>query len=288
MKQEEEKKQPGMPPAFATAKAAGPEVLAATFAEAEKLARVRMTEKHQAEAAGSWPQAMAPLYERRTGPRTVELPETVSPGSRWNPLVPEASVGAQRNVFAPALAEAGKLPEREEEIAFAAVWQLAHWIRTRQLKPSRLTEIYLDRLKRHNGKLRCVITLTEELARAQARRADEEIAAGRYRGPLHGIPWGAKDLLDTARIPTTYGAEPFRNRVPDKNAVVVDRLEAAGIVTGEQGRRLGLVGPVARAAGVGIDTRVNKTRSWFVNAGVESARGSFQEEEVNAGIKLYF
>ena len=75
-----------------------------------------------------------------------------------------------------------------------------------------------------------MITLTEEHALAQARRADREIAAGQYRGPLHGIPWGAKDLLDTAGIPTTYGAEPYRNRVPKKNSTVVDRLEAAGAV----------------------------------------------------------
>src|SRR6202012_4905879 len=76
----------------------------------------------------------------------------------------------------------------------------------------------------------CVITLTREHALEQARQADQEIAAGKYRGPLHGIPWGAKDLLDTAGIATTYGAEPFRNRIPDKNAVVVDRLNNAGAV----------------------------------------------------------
>src|SRR5262249_27463629 len=79
-------------------------------------------------------------------------------------------------------------------------------------------------------KLRCVITLTSELALAQARQADREISSGRYRGPLHGIPWGAKDLLDTASIPTTYGAEPFRNRVPDADAAVVRRLHEAGAV----------------------------------------------------------
>ena len=75
-----------------------------------------------------------------------------------------------------------------------------------------------------------MITLTADLAMEQAKKANQEIAAGRYRGPLHGIPWGGKDLLDTAGIPTTYGAEPFRDRVPSKNAVVVDRLNAAGAV----------------------------------------------------------
>ena len=88
----------------------------------------------------------------------------------------------------------------------------------------RLTQIYLERLERFNPTLRCVITLTRELALAQAKQADAEIAAGKYRGPLHGIPWGAKDLLDTAGIPTTYGAEPFRDRVPKEDSAVVARL----------------------------------------------------------------
>jgi Asp-tRNA(Asn)/Glu-tRNA(Gln) amidotransferase A subunit family amidase len=203
---------------------------AATFAEAEKLERVTMTEAHRAEAAQSWQQAMAPLYARRTGPRKVELEEGLFPASGWNPVIPGAQMGPARDVFAPVPPEAGKLPERDEDIAFAAVWQLAHWIRTREMTSTRLTQIYLGRLKKYDGELRCVITLTEDLARAQAKQADAEIAAGRYRGPLHGIPWGAKDLLDTANIHTTYGAAPFRNRIPDKNAVVVDRLEQAGAV----------------------------------------------------------
>ncbi|HEY7898080.1 MAG TPA: amidase, partial [Gemmatimonadaceae bacterium] len=91
-----------------------------------------------------------------------------------------------------------------------------------------LTQIYLDRLARFNPKLRCVITLTRDAALAQAAQADTEIAAGRYRGPLHGVPYGVKDLLDTAGIPTTYGAEPFRDRVPTADSAVVARLRAAG------------------------------------------------------------
>src|SRR5204863_4901470 len=88
----------------------------------------------------------------------------------------------------------------------------------------------LSRLGKFDAKVRCLITLTPELALKQARQADREIAAGQYRGPLHGIPWGGKDLLDTAGIPTTYGAEPFRNRVPNEDAVVVKRLHEAGAV----------------------------------------------------------
>src|ERR1019366_7367869 len=108
--------------------------------------------------------------------------------------------------------------------------QLSRWIEARKLSSERLTGIYLDRLERFNSKLRCVITLTRDLALVQAKQADREIAAGKYRGPLHGIPWGGKDLLDTAGIPTTYGAEPFRNRVPAEDAVVVKRLHDAGAV----------------------------------------------------------
>src|SRR5208337_5181784 len=107
---------------------------------------------------------------------------------------------------------------------------LSLWIQQRKLSSERLTRLYLARLEQFNPKLRCVITLTRELALAQAKEADGEIAAGRYRGALHGIPWGAKDLLDTAGIPTTYGAEPFRNRVPAEDAAVVKRLHAAGAV----------------------------------------------------------
>jgi Asp-tRNA(Asn)/Glu-tRNA(Gln) amidotransferase A subunit family amidase len=128
-------------------------------------------------------------------------------------------------------ADAGlALPATEEAIAFAPVWQLSRWIESRKLTSTRLTEIYLQRLERFNAQLRCVITLLPEHALAQARQADAEIGAGKYRGPLHGIPWGAKDLLDTAGIPTTYGAEPYRNRVPAADATVVERLNAAGAV----------------------------------------------------------
>src|SRR6202011_1087715 len=104
------------------------------------------------------------------------------------------------------------------------------WIETRKLTSERLTHIYLKRLEQFDSKLHCVITLTRELALKQAKQADEEIAAGKYRGPLHGIPWGGKDLLDPAGIPTTYGAEPFRDRVPAKDAAVVKRLHDAGAV----------------------------------------------------------
>ena len=116
------------------------------------------------------------------------------------------------------------------DIAFAPVTKLAHWVKHHQLTSERLTRIYLERLKQFGPKLECVVTLTQDLALEQARQADREIAAGRYRGPLHGIPWGAKDLFDTAGIPTTWGAAPYRDRVPETDAVVVKKLRQAGAV----------------------------------------------------------
>ncbi len=122
------------------------------------------------------------------------------------------------------------LPSSDADIAFAPVTQLSRWIESRQLTSTRLTQIYLDRIARLDARIRAIITLTKDHAIARATAADAEIAAGRYRGPLHGIPYGVKDLLDTRDIPTTYGAEPFRNRVPAADSVVVRRLDAAGAV----------------------------------------------------------
>src|SRR5262249_39023305 len=122
------------------------------------------------------------------------------------------------------------LPSNDAEIAYAPVTKLSRWIEQRKLTSERLTEIYLKRIEQFDPKLRCIITLTRELALKQAKQADAEISAGNYRGPLHGIPWGGKDLLDTAGIATTYGAEPFRNRVPERDAAVVRRLHDAGAV----------------------------------------------------------
>ena len=220
----------GTPPAFGTAPPVGPAVSAETFTEAEKLVQVEMTASDRAEAAGNWRESMAALYERRTGPRKLSLEAQLSPATQWNPVLPGLKAGPDRDRFLRSKDDPGKLPSNDEGIAFARVTQLSRWIENKNLSSERLTQIYLDRLERFDPKLRCVITLTRETALAQARKADQEIAAGKYRGPLHGIPWGAKDLLDTAGIPTTYGAEIFRNRVPAKNAVVAQRLDDAGAV----------------------------------------------------------
>jgi Asp-tRNA(Asn)/Glu-tRNA(Gln) amidotransferase A subunit family amidase len=229
---------PGAPPAFNTAPPVGPEVSMATFAEAEKLAQVSMTDAQRQMEAKSWRTSMAALLERRTGPRKIALEPTLAPATRWQPS--SISVAASgptlagepkeptRDRFVRSAIDPGPLPTNDAEIAYAPVTHLSRWIETRKLTSTRLTQIYLDRIQRYDSKLRCIITLTRDAALAQAKQADSEIAAGKYRGPLHGIPYGVKDLLDTAGIATTYGAEPFQHRVPNADAAVVARLKVAG------------------------------------------------------------
>ncbi len=221
---------PGAPPTFGTAPIVGPEVSSSTFVEAEKLVQVEMTRADREMAANSWRASMAALYERRTGPRKATLEPELVPATRWIPVGTAQHAAAVHDHFNRTKIEAGPLPASDTEIAFAPVTKLSRWIETRKLTSERLTKIYLDRLTRFDPKLHCVITLTGDSALAQAKKADAEIAAGKYRGPLHGIPWGAKDLLDTAGIATTYGAEPFRNRVPTVDAAVTKRLNDAGAV----------------------------------------------------------
>jgi Asp-tRNA(Asn)/Glu-tRNA(Gln) amidotransferase A subunit family amidase len=220
----------GAPPAFGTGAAMGPEVTPGTFVEAEKLVQVELAEPERAQAASSWRVNMAPVYERRTGPKKIVLDPTLAPFSQYRSAMPGEKIRTGKNQFIRSKNDAGSLPTNEEEIAFAPVSKLARWIEQKKLSSQRLTQIYLQRIEQYNPKLRCVITLTRELAIEQAKEADAEIAAGRYRGPLHGIPWGGKDLLDTLGIPTTYGAEPYRNRIPQDDAAVVKRLRTAGAV----------------------------------------------------------
>ncbi|MFW6200705.1 MAG: amidase [Gemmatimonadota bacterium] len=121
-------------------------------------------------------------------------------------------------------------PASDVDLAFLPVTDLADLLRSGQVSSMELTELFLDRLRRHDPELECVVTLTGELAREQAARADEELARGVDRGPLHGIPWGAKDLLAVRGYPTTWGAAPYRNQVLDYDATAVRRLEEAGAV----------------------------------------------------------
>jgi Asp-tRNA(Asn)/Glu-tRNA(Gln) amidotransferase A subunit family amidase len=220
---------PGAPSAFGAGPAFGPEVSTTTFAEGEKLVQFPMNDAERTEAASSWRKTLAAVYERRVGPRKLALEDGLAPATTWNPTIPGVTNAVREDRFVRSK-EVPSLPAKEEDIAFAPVTHLSRWIEKRQITSTRLTNIYLERLERFNPQLRCAITITRDLALQQAKQADEEIAHGKYRGPLHGIPWGGKDLLDTAGIPTTYGAEPYRNRIPKDDAEVVKRLHAAGAV----------------------------------------------------------
>ena len=224
----------GAPPTWGTGPGAGPPVTPATFAEAEKLMQVTMTEAERQQAADTWRLLLAPYLERRAGPRKVAIADTDSPAMLWNPALAETPDDGRRTAmqdhFVRSKSDGPPLPSSDDAIAFAPVWQQSRWIESRQLTSERLTNIYLGRIERLNPKINAIITLTKEHALARAKAADAEIASGKYRGPLHGIPYGVKDLLDTKDIPTTYGAEPFRNRVPSADSAVVRRLNDAGAV----------------------------------------------------------
>jgi Asp-tRNA(Asn)/Glu-tRNA(Gln) amidotransferase A subunit family amidase len=221
---------PGAPPTFGATPAVGPEVSPATFSEAEKLVQVTMTPSQRAMAAKSWRVSMASMQERRSGPRKLTLEADLVPATQWNPVLPGVAAGPRRERFVRSAAKPGALPTRDDDIAFAPVTSLSRWIESRALSSERLTRIYIERIRRLDPKLRSVITLTDTHALERARQADREIASGKYRGPLHGIPYGVKDLLDTGGIATTWGAEPLRDRVPTNDSAVVARLNQAGAV----------------------------------------------------------
>jgi Asp-tRNA(Asn)/Glu-tRNA(Gln) amidotransferase A subunit family amidase len=220
----------GAPPTWGTGPGAGPPVTTTTFEEAEKLMQVTMSAAERQQAADSWRQLLAPYLERRAGPRKVAIADTDAPGTLWNPAIPGVVLPQLQDRFVRSKGDGKPLPSSDDAIAFAPVHQQSRWIEARQLTSERLTNIYLGRIERLDPKIRSIITLTKDHAIARAKAADAEIASGKYRGPLHGIPYGVKDLLDTKDIPTTYGAEPFRNRVPSADSAVVRRLNDAGAV----------------------------------------------------------
>jgi len=163
----------------------------------------------------------------------LHIPNSADPALIFDPVLPGMKFETQRKAMriskAPAIASS-EVPKNLEKVAFASVRELAELVRTKKVSSVALTEMYLDRIKRHNPVLKFNITLTEERARTQAKEADREIAAGKHRGPLHGLPWGAKDLLATKGYKTTWGAGGFENQTIDEDATVVQRLDKAGAV----------------------------------------------------------
>jgi Asp-tRNA(Asn)/Glu-tRNA(Gln) amidotransferase A subunit family amidase len=207
--------------------AEGADITKETIATAEEIAGVSFTDDERAMMVRNLTnqkQSIDALHK-------VVLDNGISPPLIFDPLPPGAALPAKKKE--PMVREKVPLmarPTSVEELAFLPVSRLSELVRARKVKPSELTEMYLDRLKRFDPRLKCVITLTEERARAQARRADDEIARGSYRGPLHGIPWGAKDLLATKGYKTTWGAGPYKEQTIDADAVVVRRLDDAGAI----------------------------------------------------------
>ncbi|MDI3255417.1 MAG: amidase [Bacillota bacterium] len=163
--------------------------------------------------------------------RKLHLPNSVPPAYIFDPLPPGAKINTEkqppRYSRPPAIIT---VPSNLEDLAFASVVELGDLVRRRKVSSLDLTEMYIARLRRYNPLLHFVVTITEDRALAQAREADADIAAGKYRGPLHGLPWGAKDLLAVKGYPTTWGAGGFEKQAFDEDATVVRRLDAAGAV----------------------------------------------------------
>ena len=162
--------------------------------------------------------------------RTLHIPNDVSPPFHFSALVPGVEVNRTKIPFRLSAAPAVKRPANLEEAAFWPVRHLAELIRTHQVTSLELTEMYLARLHRYNGKLNNVVTFLDDVGRAEARRADAEIAAGKYKGPLHGIPWGAKDIISVKGYKTTWGSPAFKEQSFDYDASVVEMLRDAGAV----------------------------------------------------------
>ncbi len=162
--------------------------------------------------------------------RAVPLDNSVGPPLYFNPIVPGMDIDRARQPVRYSTPTWKGLPARLEDAAFWPIADLAELVRTRKMTSVELTEMYLGRIARLNPKLNCVVTVTDALALTQAKEADREIATGRYRGPLHGIPYGVKDLCAAKGYPTTWGAAPFKNRTIDVDATVVSRLRDAGAV----------------------------------------------------------
>ena len=197
-----------------------------TLAAAEALAGIELTDSER-------DLALAGLQELRRDYvklRDVPLDNSVAPALRFDPEVPGALTRQPAPVRRPTAERESALPDDEDAIAFLPAVELGRHVRARRISSRELTELYLGRLERFDPQLKCVITLTRERALEQARRADAEIERGLCRGPVHGVPWGAKDLLAVRGYPTTWGAAPFRDQRLDDDATVVLRLDDAGAV----------------------------------------------------------
>jgi Asp-tRNA(Asn)/Glu-tRNA(Gln) amidotransferase A subunit family amidase len=219
-------------PAIASAQAAGQQqqqaagpVTKEMLRAAEQLIGIELTDAHEAMALPGVNRNRA-AYDAL---RKIDVPLDTEPAIAFHPALPGKPLarGAARVRLS-----RQQIPTFNsiEETAFFTTAQLAELIRARRVSSVELTGMYIARLKRFGPQLNCIVTLTQDLAMEQARQADTEIRRGRYRGPLHGIPWGAKDLFATKGVRTTWGAEPFRDQMINYDAAVIERLREAGAV----------------------------------------------------------
>jgi Asp-tRNA(Asn)/Glu-tRNA(Gln) amidotransferase A subunit family amidase len=161
--------------------------------------------------------------------RKIEIPNDVAPPFYFSSIVPGMKVNRTREPLhfsAPVV----KRPANLEDVAFWPIVQLAQLIKTKQVTSLELTQMYLGRLHKYNGKLNCVVTFLDDVALSQAKKADAEIAAGKYKGPLHGIPWGAKDIIAVKGHKTTWGSNAYKEQMFPEDASVVEMLREAGAV----------------------------------------------------------
>lgn len=201
-------------------------ITTADVAAVDKVAGRSNTEPHRRQMLKSLTETRDGLIALRAG----ALSELDEPATRFDPRLPGVKPPTGKSGVRLSAAPTPHYDGHPDSLAFATAVELSRLIRARKVSSMELTRMALERLKRYGPALRCVVNLTEERALQQAARADREIAAGHYRGPLHGIPWGAKDLLATRGIPTTYGVRPFERQVLDYDATVVERLDRAGAV----------------------------------------------------------
>ena len=201
----------------AAAEAADQAVSPDTLNCAEALFDIRYTEDERAQAVLEIDEWIA----RTAQQRAVEKPNTLAPACMFDPRLPGTVYRPQTGGLNLSGTPAGPLPGDETGIAFAPVWKQAAWVRAGALSSRRLTEIYLDRIARYNGRLNAFVTVTPEIARAQADHCDRALAEGRLMGPLHGIPYGMKDIIDVAGVAATWGATPWRERVAERLQVIV-------------------------------------------------------------------
>jgi Asp-tRNA(Asn)/Glu-tRNA(Gln) amidotransferase A subunit family amidase len=195
--------------------------------QAEWIAGLELSEEDRKTTA----QALQSTLRDYEALRRVPLDNSVPPAVGFQPVpCPPASAGRREGTVGLTEDAAPKRPDSAETLAHMPVSKLATLLRTRQISSMELTKLYLERLHRYDPVLHCVVTYTDALALKQAERADQEIASGSYRGPLHGIPWGAKDLIAYPGYRTTWGATPFKEQVIDRKATVARRLEEAGAV----------------------------------------------------------